>query len=71
FMNPFGKARFLLVGRKEDEGLRRMCEPGRMLWTNVEVSTSLRREYGQIGKALMPAMAARPAPSMARDAFLL
>jgi len=31
----------------------------------------LLREPGQIGKALMPSLAARPAPSLARDAFLL
>ena len=29
------------------------------------------REQGQIGKSLKPSMGARPAPSMARDAFLL
>ncbi|KDA96018.1 hypothetical protein T296_05205 [Pantoea agglomerans Eh318] len=29
------------------------------------------REQGQIEKTLKPSMAARPAPSLARDAFLL
>ena len=34
---------------------------GRVQRVSVAVSSSLRREYGQIGKALMPSMAARPA----------
>ncbi|GME34834.1 hypothetical protein ACJ2_35260 [Pantoea sp. QMID2] len=30
----------------------------------------LRMKHGQIGKSLKPSLAARPAPSLARDAFL-
>ncbi|ERM09481.1 hypothetical protein L584_18145 [Pantoea agglomerans Tx10] len=43
---------------------------GRVQRGSVAVNPSLRRKYGQIGKALMPSMAARPTPSLAWDAFL-